>query len=270
MRSKRRRIRSLPAGRRHAAAGTAEPTSGSRNPQLPEINGGVAGLPTAQETLDRRMQDDVVEITDLEEPVPAHGCIPRGDRFERSPAEIAREDDVHDMLRREAVPRGDRVDECDGSFHRELIVDADLLGELAVQRVDETLAAVDAAAGQKPVLLARLLVAAEEHAPLPAQDRRDTDARLGLHHVAEDPNPRTPRSLAGSSSTSTSSSSGIGRTTSCAIRIPRSTTNGSVASVFSSTTRSSPRYPESTRPGEFTTVRPWRAASPERGCTKPA
>ena len=42
----------------------------------------------------------------------------------------------------------------------------------------------------------------------------------------EEPKPRTPRSLSGSSSTSASSSSGTGRTTSWAIRIPGSTTNG--------------------------------------------
>src|SRR5205823_6168729 len=112
--------------------------------------------------------------------------------------------------------------------------------ELAVQRVDEALAAVDATAGEQPILPARFLVSAEKHAPLPAQDCRDPDARL-RRHVAEDPNPRTPRSLAGSSSTSTSSNSGIGNTTSCAIRIPGSTKNGSVASVLSNTTRSSPR-----------------------------
>jgi hypothetical protein len=40
-----------------------------------------------------------------------------------------------------------------------------------VQRVDEALPTVDAAAGQEPILLAGLLVPAEEHTSLPAQDR---------------------------------------------------------------------------------------------------
>ena len=70
-----------------------------------------------------------------------------------------------------------------GSF----VVDPDLLRELAVQRVDEALARVDAAARQQPVLLSRLLVPAEQHPALPAQDRRDADARLGAHQAPDDP-----------------------------------------------------------------------------------
>ena len=72
----------------------------------------------------------------------------------------------------------------------------------------QRLAAVDPAARQQPVLLARLLLAAEQHAVLPAQERRDADARL--HQCRDDPKPRTPRSDSGSSSTSTSSTSGSG------------------------------------------------------------
>ena len=187
------------------------------------------------------MQDDTVQIGDFEQAVTAYRGVLRRDGLQRSPAEIAREDDVYDVLRHEAALRADRIDNRDRTFHRQLIVDADLLCELAVQRVDEALATVDAAAWQEPVLLAGLLVSAEEHASLPAQDRRDSNARLRGHQLADDPNPRTPRSLEGSSSTSTNSTSGIGRTTSCAIRIPGSTRKGSVASVLSNTTRSSPR-----------------------------
>src|SRR5690349_14021123 len=108
-----------------------------------------------------------------------------------------------------------------------------------MQRIDQALARVDAAAGKQPVLAALLLVAAEQDARLPAQQRGDADPRLA--HCCDEPKPRTPRSLSGSSSTSTGSSAGTGSTTSCAIRIPGSTTNASRASVFSSTTRSSPR-----------------------------
>ena len=81
---------------------------------------------------------------------------------------------------------------------------------------------------QQPVLLAGLLLPAEQHAALPAQDRRDAD-RAAPSVRRDDPKPRTPRSLSGSSSTSTSSNAGTGSTTSCAIRIPGSTTNGSRA-----------------------------------------
>jgi hypothetical protein len=52
-----------------------------------------------------------------------------------------------------------------------------------------------AAASTPPVLL----VPAEQDPPAPAQDRRHADARLGAHQASaglDDPNPRTPRSVA--------------------------------------------------------------------------
>ena len=58
-----------------------------------------------------------------------------------------------------------------------------------------------------------LTTAAEKEAIVPAQQRRHTDSRPG-HRAREDPKPRTPRSLSGNSSVSTSSNSGTGRTTS--------------------------------------------------------
>ena len=100
-------------------------------------------------------------------------------------------------------------------------------------RLDEALAAVHSPAGQEPVLAAPgLLVPAEEDASLPAEDGRDPDARLERHQWAELPKPFSPRSLSGSSVTSRGSGRATGTTTSCAIRIPGSTTNGSVRSVF--------------------------------------
>src|SRR5206468_1298962 len=152
----------------------------------------VTRLPTAEEALDRRVENQAVEVRDREEPVTTHSGVLRGDGLERASSEVAREDDVHDVLLREAARRRDRVDEGDGSLHWQLVVDPDLLRQLAVQRVDEALSGVDAAAGQEPVLLACLLVPAQEHASLPAQDRRDADAWLESHQVADDPNPRTP------------------------------------------------------------------------------
>src|SRR6185295_10100652 len=98
------------------------------------------------------------------------------------------------------------------------------------ERLGQRLARLDAAAREEPVLAAVLLVAAEQDPVAPAQQRRDADARL-VHR--DDPKPRTPRSLSGSSSTSCSSSSGTASTTSCAIRMPGSTTNGSTRSVLS-------------------------------------
>ena len=56
------RSRSPPAGRAHAAAGsTSSPGSrlASRRPQGAEVDDRIAGLPTAQEALDRRMHRDL-------------------------------------------------------------------------------------------------------------------------------------------------------------------------------------------------------------------
>ena len=101
--------------------------------------------------------------------------------------------------------------------------------ELPVQRPHEALARVHAPAGKQPVRPAVLLVPAEQDPPAPAQDRRHADPGLGAHQASarlEEPNPRTPRSVAGSSSTSAVSTGANGTTTSWAIRMPGSTTNG--------------------------------------------
>src|ERR671934_220112 len=127
----------------------------------------------------------------------------------------------------------DRVDDRHRPLDRNLVGDPQLLGQLPVERVDEALPRVHAPARQEPVLPLPLFVPAEEHASPPAENRGDADPRLG--HYLDDPKPRTPRSLSGSSSTSASSISGTGSTTSWAIRIPGSTTNGSRRSVLRST-----------------------------------
>src|SRR4051812_10214816 len=216
-------------------------TTALRCPHRTEIHRGVARLPAAQEPCDRRMEHDLVEVALVEEPVPAHRSVLRGDRFERASRQIAREDDVHDVLRGECALRSNRVDDRDRPFDGQLVLDPDLFAKLAVQGIDEALAGVDAAAREEPVLApVRLLMAAEENPVLPAQERRDADPRLHAY-TFELPKPRTPRSLSGSSSTSTGSRPGTSRTTSWAMRIPGSTTNVSLASVFSSTTFSSPR-----------------------------
>src|SRR5438034_1597593 len=172
--------------------------------------------------------------------MPADGRVLRRHRFQRATGQVAREDYVHDVRGRERAHGRNRIDDRDGPFDRRLVVDSDLLVELAVEGVDQALARVHAAARQQPVVAPALLVPAKEHAPPPPQDRRDTNPRLG-HQALEEPKPRTPRSLSGSSSPSASSSPGTGRTTSCATRIPASTTKGSRKSVFRSTTRISPR-----------------------------
>src|SRR5436190_16968102 len=188
------------------------------------------------------MEHDVVELGRIEEAMAAHGDVSRGDALERASGEVGRKDDVDDMAPDEGAPRGDRVDHRNRALEREVVADRYFLCELAAQCVDEALAAVDSSSGQEPVLAASgLLVAAQQDAPLPAEDGRDTDARLERHQWAELPKPFSPRSLGGSSGTSFGSVKTTGTTTSWAIRIPGSTTNGSCGSVLRRTTLSSPR-----------------------------
>ena len=93
------------------------------------------------------MQDDAVEVLHSEESMAAHRRVVRRDRLEGASAKVAGEDDVDDVLRCEAPDGRDRVDDCDGTLDGQVFVDADLLGELAMERVDEALTGVDAAAG---------------------------------------------------------------------------------------------------------------------------
>jgi hypothetical protein len=72
----------------------------------------------------------------------------------------------------------DRVADRDRSLELHVRLDTQLLAQLAAQRLDQRLAAVDAAARQQPVLLARLLLPAEQDAPLPADHRAHSDARV--------------------------------------------------------------------------------------------
>ena len=113
---------------------------------------------------------------------------------------------------REAPRRGDRVDDRDRPLERDRDRRFPTSSEqLAAQRVDERLAGVHAAAGQQPVLLPRLLVPAEEDrgrssgaAQTPGCAARRPSPR------PDEPKPLSPRSLAGSSSTSRSSACGHG------------------------------------------------------------
>src|SRR5438874_8846920 len=163
-----------------------------------------------------------------------------GHRLERAAAEVAGEDDVNHVLGRERTHGCDRIDDRDRPLDRQLVRDPELLDQLTVQRSDEALARVHAASRKQPVVAIALLVPAEEDAPAPAQDRGDANPRLG-HQLPDDPWPRTPRSVTGSSFVSASSSSGTSSTTSCAMRIPGSTTKRSDRSVLSRITLSSPR-----------------------------
>ena len=97
-----------------------------------------------------------------------------------------------------------------GPFEGKVLVDPALLGELSLQGLEEGLPRIDAAAGEHPVLLARFLLADEEGPALAPENGRHPDSRLH-HTVCDEPKPRTPRSLADSSSTSRTASSGTGQ-----------------------------------------------------------
>src|SRR5205823_12607087 len=117
MSSRRKRTRSPPrAPARAAAISDASATADPGPPRSPylgrpkgaQVDRGVAWLPTTEEALDRRVDDDPVEVAGREEAVTADGRVLRGDRLERAAAEIAGEDDVDDVLLRERPLGRDR------------------------------------------------------------------------------------------------------------------------------------------------------------------
>ena len=59
--------------------------------------------------------------------------------------EVRREDDVHDVLAGAEPLRCDRVDDRDRAFELDVRLDAELLAQLASQRLDDRLPSVDAA-----------------------------------------------------------------------------------------------------------------------------
>jgi hypothetical protein len=123
------------------------------------------------------------QLLDVEEPVVPDRVVARGHTLERAVAQARCEDDVHDVLGRPAGRR-DRVGERDRALEREVLVEPHLLGELALEGVDERLPHADAAARQEPVLAALLLMPHEEHPALPPQDRGHPDARLHVRSAS--------------------------------------------------------------------------------------
>src|SRR5437588_7664410 len=154
---------------------------GSTSPERSQIDGRVARTPALDEALDRRMQDDVVEVVEAEQPVTADGGVLGVDCLQRATAEVTGEDDVHDVLGREALNGRDRVDDRHRTLDCHLLADPELLPELAVQGIDQALPRVHSSTRQQPVLLPGFLVAAQQHTFVPAQQRRDPDPRLSAH-----------------------------------------------------------------------------------------
>jgi hypothetical protein len=90
------------------------------------------------------VQHHAVELVYLEQAVTADRRVMRLHLLQRPTGEIAGEDDVDDVLRGEAPLWCDRVDECDWPLEWQLVLQADLLQQFPLQRVDEALARVDA------------------------------------------------------------------------------------------------------------------------------
>ena len=260
-----------PVARPHvAASGGLARAQGAQSGA--EVDRRVARLPALQEALDRRVQHDLVELVEPNSrwPRTAASCdvTASSERSPRSPAKMMWTTCFAAKLR----AGRDRVDDRDRALDRQVVVDPDLLGELAVQRVDEALAGVDAAAGQQPVLAARASRAGR--AGSGPRQRRIAETRMRgsvASRARDEPKPRTPRSLAGSSSTSTRLELGDRQDDELGDPHARLDDERLARGRCSAARRGARRGSRSrSGPGEFTTVIPCRAASPERGWTKPA
>ena len=174
----------------------------------------------------------------------AHRIVAGYDVLERA-RDVGGEDDVHNVLLDRTMFRRYGIDDRHRAFEGYLDSvgkQPGLFPQLTLQCANETLPRLNSSAGEKPHGTSSLLVASEQKPPTPAQDRGDTDSRLGhRRQLEDDPKPRPSRSLAASSSTSTRRTEATGAMTSCATRIPGSTTNGISRSVLIKTTRISPR-----------------------------
>jgi hypothetical protein len=95
--------------------------------------------------MDRRVKGDGFELAQTERAMTANRFVLRHDVLEGA-RDVGREDHVHDMLARECVLRRDRIDQCDRPLELHVGLDAELLAQLAPKRLDQRLAAVDAAA----------------------------------------------------------------------------------------------------------------------------
>src|SRR6476619_1851793 len=82
---------------------------------------------SAQETLEGRVEHDVVELAGVEEAMAADGGVLRGDALEGAAGEVGGEDDVDDVLPDEGAPRRDRIDDGDRPLEGQIVPDPHLL-----------------------------------------------------------------------------------------------------------------------------------------------
>src|SRR5262245_27781296 len=74
--------------RRRRPAGETCVSPALPGPERAEVHSGVAWLPAAEETLDRRMDDDLAEVVQREQAGAANGDVVRLDVLERAVREI--------------------------------------------------------------------------------------------------------------------------------------------------------------------------------------
>ena len=197
------------------------------------------------------MEHDPVELVEPETRCPRTASSV--DATRRVSLRLAGEDDVDDVLRRQGAARRDQSTIAIGPSNG-APRDPDLLGDLAVECIDQRLAGVHAATRKQPDIASALVVPAEQDAVAPAQERRDADPRLcgrsrGLgRQRPTSPIRRSrarlvPRSLSESSSTSSSRTLATSTTTSrpSSICMPGLDDERLRPSVLSRIRRTSPR-----------------------------
>ena len=192
-----------------ARARAAAASRGLGRPERAEVDDRVARPPAAQEALDRRVQDDLVELVDARRAGGRGRPRPATSPLERAAAEVAREDDVHDVLRREARAGRDRVDDRDRALD----------GSSSSMPTSSRSSRCSASTRLSPELtpppgssqysLPGFSCRQSRIRSSPAQDRRDADPRLAHQRSTSRSRARRAR-CSGSSSTSTSSTSGTG------------------------------------------------------------
>ena len=210
-RDPRGRRRCAPRFARTARRPTPRSVAGLPDPERAEVDGRIARPPALEEALDRRVEDDLLA---------ARRARTAGGRARRRPATrrpraTGRERSAAKMMcttwRSPGVQSG-AIDSATaiGPSKRDVVPEPELLAQLAAQRLRR--------ASRRPPRRRRAAAStpcraspAGRAARAPASAGAPTRGSAARHRQCRDePKPRTPRSDSGSSSTSTSSTCGIG------------------------------------------------------------
>ena len=203
----------------------------------PRYAAGSPGLPALEEALDRRMQDDAVELVEREEPVAAHGLVGRGDPLERaarrSPAKMMWTTCFVVSARPGAIESTIAIGPSSGG--------ASIPTSSAISRSSASISVSPEwtpPPGSSQTSRPRLSWRQSRMPLAPAQERRDADPGLGADHAPSRPTRRAEAAVRRARSRAArrpraARTAAASTRTSCAIRMPGSTTNGSSRSVLS-------------------------------------